>query len=131
MFAVKRSIILMIVDDSWQNHAIKSHECKQVWTALRSTISVVFEFKSRSYELKIEKPTEKNVPKYPPPPLPVFESHYSFVQNKLSFIIIHLKLKNMSISINQNHRPQKITDSLRLLINSFAIENDMEICLRS
>lgn len=63
MFAVKRSIILMIVDDSWQNHAIKSHECKQVWTALRSTISVVFEFKSRSYELKIEKPTEKNVPK--------------------------------------------------------------------
>ena len=130
MFAVKRSIILMIVDDSWQNHAIKSHECKQVWTALRSTISVVFEFKSRSYELKIEKPTEKNVPKYPPP-LPEFESHYSFVQNKLSFIIIHLKLKNMSISINQNHRPQKITDSLRLLINSFAIENDMEICLRS
>ena len=130
MFAVKRSIILMIVDDSWQNHAIKSHECKQVWTALRSTISVVFEFKSRSYELKIQKPTEKNVPKYPPP-LPVFESHYSFVQNKLSFIIIHLKLKNMSISINQNHRPQKITDSLRLLINSFAIENDMEICLRS
>ena len=108
MFTVKRSII---VDDSWQNHAIKSHECKQVWTALRSTISVVFEFKSRSYELKIQKPTEKNVPKYPPSPLPVFESHYSFVQNKLSFINIHLKLKNMSISINQNHRPQKITDS--------------------
>ena len=107
MFTVKRSII---VDDSWQNHAIKSQECKQVWTALRSTISVVFEFKSRSYELKIQKPTEKNVPKYRPP-LPVFECHYSFVQNKLSFIIIHLKLKNMSISINQNHRPQKITDS--------------------
>lgn len=114
MFTVKRSII---VDDSWQNHAIKSHECKQVWTALRSTISVVFEFKSRSYELKIQKPTEKNVPKYPPSPLPVFESHYSFVQNKLivihyysSQIEKHVDKHQSKSSPSKNHRFVKVAD---------------------
>ena len=33
----------MTVDESWQNHAIRSHNCKQIWRALRSAISVAFE----------------------------------------------------------------------------------------
>ena len=112
MFAVKRSII---VDDSWQNHAIKSHECKQVWTALRSTISVVFEFKSRSYELKIQKPTEKNVPKYPPPPPRVREplffcSKQIVIHYYSSQIEKHVDKHQSKSSPSKNHRFVKVAD---------------------
>ena len=40
MFAFKR---FMIDDDSWQNHAKRSCNFKQVWDVLRSAISVAFE----------------------------------------------------------------------------------------
>ena len=40
MFAFKW---FMIDDDSWQNHAKRSCNFKQVWDVLRSAISVAFE----------------------------------------------------------------------------------------
>ena len=45
----------MIADDSWQNHAMRSRKCKQIWRAPRLTISVAFEILV-SRTLKILKP---------------------------------------------------------------------------
>ena len=33
----------MMVNDSWQNHAMRSRSCKQIWGTVRSAISVTFE----------------------------------------------------------------------------------------
>ena len=52
MFEFKR---FMIADDSWQNHAMRSRKCKQIWRAPRLTISVAFEILV-SRTLKILKP---------------------------------------------------------------------------
>lgn len=46
----------MIVDNSWQIHAMRSLHCKQIWCGLRSEISVW----SRSCELnRLKQPTRK------------------------------------------------------------------------
>ena len=40
MFGFKR---FMIVDDTCQNHAMRSLNCKQIWRAMMSAISVAFQ----------------------------------------------------------------------------------------